>query len=151
MWMTVDASHVPSVRRALALRGVRATPWDGSVPEPIGLVAAIGIGLAPVRLSAPDEIDVLDVRVVPLCDATARLTLRFVRVSPLGGRRRNRCRGLLREADVLLEIRRSAWCGRSTLGGARRALRPVLFDRTATPSPLHVYAADGAITRWVNG
>ncbi len=149
--LTVDDRHVPSVRRALALRGVGTTPCDGNLTEPTGLVAAIGIGLAPARLNGPDEIDVLDVRVVPLSDATARLTRRFMRVSRLGGRRRIRCRGLLRESDALLEIRRSAWCGGSTLGGARRALRPVLFDRTATPSPLQAYAADGVITRWING
>lgn len=149
--LTVDDRHVLSVRRALALRGVRTAPRDGGVPEPTGLVAAIGIGLAPARLSGPDEIDVLDVRVVPLSDATARLTRRFMGVSPLGGRRRTRCRGLLRETDALLEIHRSAWCARSTLGASRRVLRPVLFDLTATPSALHAYAADGVLTRWING
>lgn len=149
--LTLDERHVTEVRRALALHGVRATSVDGGVPEPPRLRAAIGTGLMPARLSAVDEIDVLDVRVVPLAEATARLTRRPVRLWPLGGRKRARCRALLRGTDALLEVRRSAWCGRSTLGAARHSLRPVLFDRSATPRAIRVYAADGALTRWING
>ena len=149
--LTLDDHHVTAVRRALALRGVRATPSDGGVPEPPRLVAAIGTGLAPARLRAPDEIDVLNVRVVPLGEATARLTHRPLRLWPLGDRRRSRCRALLRGTDALLEVRRSAWCGRATLNASRRSLRPVLFDRTATPRALRIYAADGVLTRWIDG
>jgi hypothetical protein len=149
--LVLDDRHVDAARRALAFRGVRATPSDGGVPEPPPLLAAIGIALTPARLHAADEVDLLEVRVVPLSEATARLTRRPLRLWPLGRRKRARCRALLRGTDALLEVRRSAWCGRSTLGAARRSLRPVLFDRSATPRALRVYAADGALTRWING
>ena len=148
--LTLDDLHVTAVRRVLALRGVRATSSDESVPEPPRLVAAIGIGLAPARLHAPDEIDLLDVRVVPVDEATVRLTRRLW-LLPLSGRRRSRCRALLRGTDAPLELRRSAWCGRATPGASRRSLRPVLFDRTATPRALRIYAADGVPTRWIDG
>lgn len=149
--LTLDERYASAVRRALAFRGVRATWSDLGVPQAPRSLAAVGIGLAPARLAGSEEIDVLDVRVVPLSDATAALTHPRARLWPLGGRRRSRCRALLRGTDALLEVRRSAWCGRSTLAAARRSLRPVLFDRSATPRALRVYAADGALTRWING
>ena len=89
--------------------------------------------------------------VVPLREATHRLTRRPFRGWPLGASRRSRCRALLRGTDVLLEVRRSAWCRRSTLADARRDLRPVLFDRAATPRAQRIFAADGVLTHWVNG
>ena len=149
--MTLDDRYATSVRRALAYRGVRATPCEGGVPDPPRLLAAIGTGLAPARLTDADDLDVIEVRVVSIGEATARLMRRPARLWPIGPGRRSRCRALLRGTDVLLEVRRSAWCSRSTLGGARHALRPVLFDRTATPKAQRIYAADGALSRWVNG
>ena len=149
--LTLDDGDVTAMRRALAWRGIRTTPSDGGLPEPPRLRAAIGTGLMPARLSAADEIDMLEVRVVPLAEATARLTRRRLPLWPLGGRTRARCRALLHGTDALLEVRRSAWCGRSTLGAARHSLRPVLFDRSATPRAIRVYAADGALARWING
>lgn len=149
--LTLDERQVTAVRRALALLGVRATSSDLGAPEARRSLAAIGTGLAPVRLAGPDEIDVLDVRVVPLNEATSTLTRRATRLWPLAGPRRARCRGLLRGTDALFEVRRSAWCGRSTLAAARHSLRPVLFDRSATPRALRVYAAEGALARWVDG
>lgn len=149
--MTLEDRHVSAVRRALAFRGVRATACEGGLPDPPPLLAAIGTGLAPARLTDVDELDLINVRVVPIGEATARLMRRPARLWPLGQRKRSRCRALLRGTDALLEVRRSAWCNRSTLGGARHALRPVLFDRTATPRAQWIYAADGALSRWVSG
>ena len=149
--LTLDDHHESAMRTALAWGGIRATPSGEGVPEPPRLRAAIGIGLLPARLTAADEIDVLEVRVVPLSEATARLTRRHLPRWPLGGRTRARCRALLRGTDALLEVRRRAWCGRSTLGAARHTLRPVLFDRSATPRVIRVFAADGALARWING
>ena len=149
--MMLDDRCMTAVRRALAYRGVRATPCEGGVPDPPQLRAAIGTGLAPARLTDADELDVIQVRVVPIGEATARLMRRPTRLWPLGPGRRSRCRALLRGTDALLEVRRSAWCSRSTLGSARHTLRPVLFDRTATPRAQRIYAADGALSRWVNG
>ena len=149
--LTLDERDVTAMRRALAWHGIRATPSDEGVPEPPRLRAAIGTGLLPARLSAADEIDVLEVRVVPLGEASARLTRRGLPLWPLGARKRARCRALLRGLDALLEVRRSAWCDRSTLGAARHSLRPVLFDRSATPRAIRVYAADGALARWISG
>ena len=149
--LTLDQHHAGAVRRSLALLGVTTTISDLGVPQPMRSLAAIGTGLAPVRMAGHDEIDVLEVRVVPLGEATAGLTHRSAHLWRLSRRRRSRCRGLLRGTDALLEVRRSAWCERSTLAAARRSLRPVLFDRSATPRALRVFAADGALTRWVNG
>lgn len=149
--LAVDDAAAGAVRRALSLRGVRTSVSDAAVPREPRSLAAIGIGLGPVRLADPGESDVLEVRVVPLSEATAALTGRRAKLWPLRGRRRDRCRALLAGTDALLEVRRSASCGRATLAAARHALRPVLFDRAATPRPLRVYAADGALTRWLNG
>lgn len=149
--MRVDAGHADAVRQALAWHGVRATPIDGDVPPPPRLFAAVGTGLRPARLAASPELDVIEVRVVPLGEATARVTRRPVRGLPLGRRSRARCRALLRGSDALLEVRRSAWCSRATLAASRHSLRPVLFDRTAVPRPLRIFAADGHLTRWIEG
>jgi hypothetical protein len=149
--LTLDDRHATEVRRALAFRGVRATPCEGGVPDPPRLLAAIGTGLAPADLAGSDELDLIEVRVLPLGEATARLMKRPFGVWPGGPRRRARCRALLHGNDAALEVRRSAWCGRSTLGRARHALRPVLFDRAATPRAQWIYAADGALTRWISG
>jgi hypothetical protein len=148
--LMLDDRHAIAVRRALAFAGIGVMRCDGGLPDPPRLVAAIGTGLAPARLATSD-LDVLQVRVVPLGEATARLIRRPTRLWPLGSGRRSRCRALLRGTDALLEVRRSAWCGRSTLAGARRALRPVLFDRSATPPVQRTYASEGALCRWVGG
>jgi hypothetical protein len=148
--MRLDERHVAQVRRALALRGVRTTVADGDLPARPSLVRAVGTALSPARLQTED-LDVLEVRVVPLGEATARCLRRPIRSWPLGARRRSRCTALLRGADLLLEVRRTAWCGRGTLHANRQALRPVLFDVSATPRPLRVYASDRSLTRWIEG
>ena len=138
------------MRRSLALRGVRTVPVPGDLVARPPLVRAIGIGLAPARLSAGD-LDVVEVRVVPLGEATARALRRPLRYWPLGARRRSRCRALLRGTDALLEVRRTAWCAHQTLRASRHTLRPVLFDSRAAARPMHRYAMERPLTRWVEG
>jgi hypothetical protein len=148
--VSLDERHVARVRGALALRGVRASVVAGDLPVAHGLVRAIGTSVAPARLQ-PEELDVVEVRVVPLAEATMRALRRPLRHWPLGTRRRSRCRALLRGVDSLLEIRRAAWCGRGTLRTNRRTLRPVLFDVAAAPRPMRVYASEQTLTRWIEG
>ncbi|HEV2250136.1 MAG TPA: hypothetical protein VGT60_06500 [Candidatus Limnocylindria bacterium] len=148
--INVDERQVAGLRRALAVRGVAAgvIPPDPLVAPP--LVRALGRGLAPAILG-PDELDIVDVRLVPLAEATAYALRRPLRPWPLGQRRRSRCRALLRGADALLEIRRTAWCARQTLRANRRTFRPVLFDRAAGAPPLRVYASERLLTQWIRG
>lgn len=148
--VSLDERHIARVRRALALCGVRATVEQGDVPERPSLVRAVGTALAPAQLGAAD-LDVVEVRVVPLGEATARLQRRPIRYWPLGARRRSRCRSLLRGADALLEIRRTAWCSRGTLRANRQTLRPVLFDTAAAARQLRAYASEQPLTRWMHG
>lgn len=148
--MTLDESYVARVRRALALHGVRASIVPGDVPEAPPLVRALGMALAPAPLG-PDDLDLMEVRTVPLGEATRRALRRPIPRWPLGMRRRSRCRALLRGTDALLEIRRTAWCGRGTLRANRRTLRPVLFDTRAEPRTIRAYASDRALTRWIEG
>jgi hypothetical protein len=148
--LTLDEADVARVRRSLALLGVRTVPVPGDLVARPPLVRAVGTGLAPARLAAGD-LDVLDVRVVPLGEATARALRRPVRYWPLTAGRRSRCRALLRGADVLLEVRRTAWCAQRTLRASRHTLRPVLFDSTAAARPMHRYAVERSLTRWVEG
>jgi hypothetical protein len=145
-----DDRHATVVRRSLAVQGAHVTLSEGGLPAAPQLLAAIGTGLKPTRL-ADAELDVLEVHVVPLAAATRGLLRRPFRPWPLGRRRRSRCRALLRGTDALLEVRRSAWCERATLARARRDLRPVLFDHAATPRAHRIYAADGLLSRWING
>ena len=148
--LTLDEAEVGRVRRSLAFRGVRTVPVPGDLVARPPLVRAIGTGLAPARLRAGD-LDVVEVRIVPLGEATARVLRRPVRYWPLGTRRRSRCRALLRGTDVLLEVRRTAWCAQQTLRASRHTLRPVLFDPTAAARPMLRYAMDCPLTRWVEG
>ena len=149
--LVLDDRHATPVRRALAFRGLPVAPAGDGLPDPPRLLAAIGTGLAPTALADDTELDMLEIRVVPLGEATRGLLRRPFRSFPLGPGRRARCRALLRGTDVLLEVRRSAWCGRATLSRSRHDLRPLLFDRTALPPAHRVFAADGVISRWVNG
>jgi len=148
--LCLDDRDVVRVRRALALHGVRATVAPGRVPEPPKLVRAIGIAMAPARLQNED-LDVLEVRVVPLGEATTRVLRRPVRFWPLGPRRRSRCRALLRRTDAMFEIRRTAWCGRATLRAHRRTLRPTLFDVGAASPLMRIHASECPLTRWIQG
>jgi hypothetical protein len=148
VWVSVEDAHADHVRRELALHGVRATLQPDTRPESPPLVRAVGVGLDPARLSG-DDLDLIEVRVLTLAEATADVLRRPIRHWPLGQGRRARCRALLRGTDAVFEIRRTAWCGRATLRSARKALRPVLFDPAATPRPIRVHASEHALTRWV--
>ena len=151
VWLGVDDDAASHVRRMLALGGVRATPQPGaSVPAPPSLVRAVGTGLGPSRLDG-DDLDIVEVAVVALRDATARSLHRPSRCWPLGARRRARCRALLRGSEAALEVRRTAWCSRATLRAARASLRPTLFDVGAVSPLIRAYASDGRLTRWVEG
>ena len=148
--MSVDDHLADGIRRGLALRGVRATVVGDQVPAPPMLVRALGTALLPARLR-PDDLDVLEVRVVPLAEATARALRRPVRRWPLGARRRSHCRALLRGSDAVFEIRRTAWCSRQTLRASRHTLRPALFDPIAAPRTLRASASDQLLTEWISG
>jgi hypothetical protein len=148
--MSVDDPLADRVRRALAFRGVRATVVQSDVPAPPAMVRALGTALLPARLRS-DDLDVVEVRVVPLGEATARTLRRAIRWWPLGARRRSRCRALLRGSEALFEIRRTAWCSRQTLRANRQTLRPVLFDVGAAPPTLRVHASGQPLTRWIEG
>lgn len=148
--MSVDDRLADGIRRGLALRGVRATVVDDHVPPPPMLVRALGIAILPARLR-PDDLDVLEVRVVPLGEATARTLRRPVRRWPLGARRRSQCRALLRGTDAVFEIRRTAWCARQTLRSSRHTLRPALFDPIAAPRTLRARASEQLLSGWIQG
>lgn len=147
--MSVDDRLADGIRRELALRGVRAAVVDGRVPPPPPLlVRALGTALLPARLR-PDDLDVLEVRVVPLGEATARALRRPLGRWPLGARRRSHCRALLRGTDAVFEIRRTAWCSRQTLRASRNTLRPALFDPIAAPRALRARASEQLLSRWI--
>ena len=149
--LTLDDGEATRVRRSLAHAGVRTTILEArDLPDPPRLVRAVGLTLEPARLG-PEDLDMVVVRVVPVGQATAAALRRPFRYWPLGDRRRSRCRALLRGTETQLEVRRTAWCARATLRTARRALRPVLFDMSATPRVLRVYATDRLLSRWVAG
>jgi hypothetical protein len=148
--MSVDDHLADGIRRGLALRGVRAAVIESHVPPPPRLVRALGTALLPAQLRA-DDLDVLEVRVIPLGEATARTLRRPARRWPLGARRRSQCRALLRGSDALFEIRRTAWCSRQTLRASRHTLRPALFDPIAAPRTLRVRASEQLLSAWIAG
>lgn len=148
--MSVDDHLADGIRRALAFRGVRATVVDDRVPPPPMLVRALGTAVLPARLR-PEDLDVLEVHVLPLGEATARTLRRSVRRWPLGARRRSQCRALLRGSDAVFEIRRTAWCSRQTLRASRHTLRPALFDPIAAPRTLRARASEQLLSGWIAG
>src|SRR5258708_9792118 len=106
--LRVDDEAAARVRRLLALSGVRATPEGVRVPAPSALVRALGTSLVLARLQG-DDLDLIEVTVVPLSDATARALRRPCRYWPLGARRPTRCRPLFGASEPLFEVRRTAW------------------------------------------
>lgn len=135
----------------LALAGVRATRCSG-VPAPAaGVRPAIAFDLVPLD-DAFEAIDVVEVRQIPLGDASAHLMHRRLPWSGVSRSERDACRRLLRDEDATLGWRRVVWCPVSSLRAARARvrLRPVVFDRAAVDrQPLRwTYASDGAIERW---
>jgi hypothetical protein len=135
----------------LALAGIRVARCS-TVPGPAsGLRPAIGLDLVPLG-DAFQAVDVVELRQIPLSDASAALMRRrlsWLRTSRVA---RNACLRLLREEDAVLGWRRIVWCSVASMRAvrARVRLRPVVFDRTAVEHhPLRwTYVSDGAIERW---
>ena len=142
---------LPEVAHELALAGIRVTRCL-AVPGPaVGFRPAIAFDLTPLG-DGLLGIDVVEVRVVTLGEASAALMRR--RLPWLRGSRQSReaCRRLLRDDDAVLGWRRIVWCSTGSLrvARARIRLRPVVFDRDALAGRAlqWTYANDAAIERW---
>jgi hypothetical protein len=140
-----DATH------ELALAGVRVTQCSG-VPRPAtSLRPAIAFDLVPLD-EAFQAIDVVELRQIPLSEASAALMRRRLPWLVRSRAARDTCRRLLRDEDAVLGWRRLVWCSVSSLRAARTRvrLRPIVFDRAAIQRhPLRwTYVNDGAIERW---
>ena len=137
--------------RSLAFAGVRATSVAAAPPNPPALTAAIGLSLG--QLAAPAALDMIRLRPIDLGEASARLLRRPLLRRRARRRERDRCIAILRERDRMIGWQRRAWAPVSILRDrrARSVLRPVLFDRNATPPERVVFAAEGAIMRWAFG
>lgn len=135
----------------LALAGIRATSC-GAIPGPNGgLRPAIAFDLEPFG-GAPEAIDVVEVRHIPLSQASAALMRRRLPWLRSSRTAREACLRLLREEDVVLGWRRIVWCSIGSMRTLRAhvRLRPVVFDRAALEhhSLRWRYVSDGAIQRW---
>jgi hypothetical protein len=139
------------VTHELALAGVRVTRGVAIPCPAAGFRPAIAFDLTPLG-DGLQGIDVVEVRAVPLSEASAALMRR--RLPWLRGSRQSReaCRRLLRDDDAVLGWRRIVWCsvGSLRVARARVRLRPVVFDRDALAGRAiqWTYANDGAIERW---
>lgn len=135
----------------LALAGVRVMLCQ-RVPVPAaGLRPAIGLDLTPLDRSVA-ALDVIEVRSVPLGDASAALMRRRMPWPRGVNAARSVCRQLLREEDAVLTWRRVLWCSIASMRDARSRcrIRPVVFDHAALDRhPARwTYAGEGAIERW---
>jgi hypothetical protein len=140
-----DATH------QLALAGIRVTRCSG-VPAPgDGVRPAVGLDLVPLGAGF-QAMDVIELRPIPLSDASAVLMQR--RLPWLGSSRaaRDACRRLLREEDAVMGWRRMVWCSVASFRTARARvrLRPVVFDRAGVEGrPLRwTYVSAHAIEDW---
>lgn len=142
---------IEDVTHELAMAGVGVTRCDRVPGLETGLRPAIAFDLMPLG-EGVQAIDVVEVRPIPLSDASAALMRR--RLPWLGGSRHSReaCRRLLRDEDAVLGWRRTVWCSVASLrlARARVRLRPVVFDRAAVESRAlqWAYVNDGAIEHW---
>ena len=139
-----DATH------QLALAGIRST-WS-SVPSPgPALRPAIALHLEPLD-AAFGAIDVVELRRIPMSDASAALMSRRVPWLRSSQAARDACLRLLREEDAVIGWRRNVWCTVAVMRGARAhiRLRPVVFDRAAVDRQTlrWTYASEGAIGNW---
>jgi hypothetical protein len=135
----------------MALAGVRVT-WCSGVPIPAaGLRPALGFDLVPLD-DAFQAIDIVELRPVPLSDASAALMHRRLRWLGSSRAARDACRRLLRDEDAVMGWRRIMWCSVASLRAARARvrLRPVVFDRAAVQRQQlrWTYVNDGAIEHW---
>ena len=138
------------VTHELALAGVRVTPCP-VLPSAAGFRPAIAFDLTPFA-EGLQGIDVVEVRAVPLGEASAALMRRHLPWQRVARQSREACRRLLRDDDVVLGWRRIVWCsvGSLRVARARVRLRPVVFDRDALGGRAlqWTYANDRAIERW---
>lgn len=135
----------------LALAGIRVSPCS-RVPSPVsGLRPAIALDLVPLD-GAFQAVDVVELRQIPLSEASAALMERRLPWLRRSRAARDACLRLLREEDAVLGWRRIVWCSVASMRGARARvrLRPVVFDPAAVDRhPLRwTYVSDGAIERW---
>lgn len=135
----------------LALAGIRVSHCS-SVPGPLtGLRPAVALDLVPLD-GAFQAIDVVEVRQIPLRDASAALMHRRLPWLRSSRSARDACLRLLRDEDAVIGWRRIVWCSVPSMRAARVRvrLRPVVFDRAAvTHQQLRwTYVSDGAIEQW---
>ncbi len=142
---------IENARHQLALAGIRVVPCSGAPTPGASLRRAVAFDLVPLDDSL-EAIDVVELREIPLSEASAELMRRrvpWLRRSPA---RQDACRRLLRGDDAVLGWRRVVWCSIRSLRAARRSvrLRPVVFDATAIERAAlkWVYVSEGAIERW---
>jgi hypothetical protein len=141
---------VEAATHQLALAGIRVS-WS-SVPALVtGLRPAIAFDLEPLD-AAVQAIDVVELRRIPLSEATATLMHRRLPWLRSSQARRVACLRLLREEDAVIGWRRILWCSVAAMrvARARIRLRPVVFDRAAVDRHAFrwTYARDRAIERW---
>jgi hypothetical protein len=149
-YLAIDRG-LDEVTHELALAGVRVTGCPALPGPAVAFRPAIAFDLTPLG-DGLQGIDVVEVRAVPLSEASAALMRR--RLPWLQGSRQSReaCRRLLRDDDAVLGWRRIVWCSVGSFRVARRRvrLRPVVFDKDALGGRAlqWTYASDGAIERW---
>jgi len=135
----------------LALAGIRAVPGDAAPDPAAGLRPAIALDLVPV-VGIPEAIDIVELRPIPLSEASAVLMRRRIRWLGASRAGRDACLRLLRDEDAVVGWRRIVWCSVAALRSARQRvrLRPVVFDRGAIERhPFQwSYASKGAVERW---
>lgn len=143
-------SDIQHAIHQLALAGIRGS-WS-SVPSPeTGLRPAIALHLEPLDAGF-GAIDVVELRRIPLSDASAALMHRRLPWLRSSQAARDACLRLLREEDAVIGWRRIVWCSVAAmrLARARIRLRPVVFDRAAVDRQTlrWTYVSDGAIGNW---
>ncbi|HEY8655161.1 MAG TPA: hypothetical protein VIN34_00300 [Candidatus Limnocylindria bacterium] len=146
-------SILPVFLREAALAGLQLRPGTvTSAERPPAMVEAHGRDLRPIRCDR-GTVDRIEVRPVPLADATRALLRRPIRALPAPVRRRDRCRELLHGEDVAYRAARVVWCPRAALRDAalRRSLRPVVFDHGAGAPLLERTARSGDLAVWLRG
>jgi hypothetical protein len=134
----------------LALAGIRSS-WS-SVPSPaIGFRPAIAFHLEPLD-AALGAVDIVELRRIPLSDASAALLRRRMPWMRSSQAARVSCLRLLRDEDAVIGWRRMVWCTAAMMrvARARVRLRPVVFDRAAIDRETlrWTYASEGAIGNW---
>lgn len=134
----------------LALAGIRGS-WSSVPSHRTGLRPAIAVHLKPLD-AALEAIDVVEVRRIPLGDASAALMQRRLPWRRMSRVTRDACLRLLREEDAVIGWRRIVWCSVAALRVVRTRvrLRPIVFDRAAVDRQelRWTYVSDGAIGSW---